>query len=63
MLCGRHDRHAEKIDKALLSWTYILVDGVRQVTPINNNLSGSDKHYEEKYNWIVGVDIGGWVTF
>lgn len=48
MLCGRHDRHAEKIDKALLSWTYILVDGVRQVTPINNNLSGSDKHYEEK---------------
>ena len=48
-LCGRHDRHAEKnTGKALLSWTYILVDGIRQETNINNNLSGSDKHYGEK---------------
>lgn len=48
MLYGRHDRHAEKMDKALLSWTYILVDGVRQVTYISSNLSSSDKHYGEK---------------
>ena len=48
MLCGRHDKHAEKTDKALFSGTYILVNGVRQVTHISHNLSGSDKHYGEK---------------